>query len=80
MPRPRAVFVQSEAFSTQWGGGCQAAVAAHAVIQGDRVELRAVSYLGARPQRDGGESSVNEAERLGAEVAARLLKQIVNAG
>lgn len=61
------------AFLEGMGGGCHLAVAAHAVIQQERLWLRGVSFLGEKPVRGEERGSAAEAAELGRKLAARLL-------
>ncbi len=70
-----ACVLAERAFLRGMGGGCQLAVAAHAVIDdGGGLRLRAVSFLGARPVRGESAGRVAEAENLGSELALKLLQ------
>ena len=63
------------AFLARLGSGCSAPVAAHAVVQGDSVRLRAMLAhpTGARVARDEALGAAEDGERLGAALADRLL-------
>lgn len=72
--RETEICVRAErSFLRAMGGGCQAAVAAHAVVEAGILRLQAVSYLGDRPHRANGEAGLENPERLGADLAAQLL-------
>jgi len=60
------------AFLRAMGGGCQLAVAACAEIIGEEIRMRAVSFLGARPQRTEVHGKIGAAEELGRQMAVRL--------
>src|SRR6266568_2631219 len=57
------------AFLKAMGGGCQLAVAACAVLRGEILWLRAVSFLGGRARRAEARGPVSEAVELGRQVA-----------
>jgi hydroxymethylbilane synthase len=58
------------------GGGCQVPIGAHATVHGDRLRLLGVvaSPDGVEIIRGESEGPVNEGERLGRELGARLLE------
>jgi len=60
------------AFLRAMGGGCQSPVAAHAEIDGSRMEMRAVSFRDGPAKRAEGTRPIAEAVALGEELAARL--------
>jgi len=60
------------AFLRAMGGGCQLAVAACAEVIGEEIWMRAVSFLGARPQRTEVHGKIGAAEELGRQMAVRL--------
>jgi hydroxymethylbilane synthase len=60
------------AFLRAMGGGCQSPVAAYAEINGNRVEMRAVSFHHGPAKRSDGKCPIAEAARLGEELAERL--------
>jgi hydroxymethylbilane synthase len=60
------------AFLRGMGGGCQSPVAAHAVIRGRNLTLRAVSYHGARPKHGLTVGTAVRAEALGQALAEEL--------
>src|SRR6266700_1576917 len=60
------------AFLKAMGGGCQLAVAACAVLRGEILWLRAVSFLGGRARRAEARGPVSEAVELGRQVAREL--------
>ncbi len=60
------------AFLRGMGGGCQSPVAAYAEINDDKVSMRAVSFKDGPVKRTEGKSHVNEAAKLGEELAAKL--------
>ncbi|MBM3845373.1 MAG: hydroxymethylbilane synthase [Verrucomicrobia bacterium] len=55
------------------GGGCQAAVAAHARLENDLLRIAAVSYLGNKPVRSKIHGPAAQAEELGRRLASLLL-------
>ncbi len=59
------------------GGGCLTPIGAHARVDGERLRLMAIvlSVDGAQSVRDQAEGLVTEAERIGRELGARLLRQ-----
>lgn len=75
-PDTRAAIIAERAFERRLGGGCHAAIAAHATVEGESLDLRA--FVGAE---DGtilrGETSgrVVEGEALGIALAEQLLDQ-----
>ncbi|MBI1840635.1 MAG: hydroxymethylbilane synthase [Verrucomicrobia bacterium] len=78
--RETELCVRAErSFLSAMGGGCQAAVAAHGVIEGAVLRLRAVSYLGREARRASGEAPMDQAELLGADLAALLAGPSENA-
>ncbi len=60
------------AFLRGMGGGCQSPVAAYAEIDGDRMQMRAVSFRDGPAKRAEGKRPIAEATALGEELAARL--------
>lgn len=78
---PTALAVSSErAFLRKLEGGCQVPVAALATLQNDRLRLHGrVAALGGERSVEGTEAgparTVREAERIGAALAARLLRE-----
>jgi hydroxymethylbilane synthase len=60
------------AFLRAMGGGCQSPVAAHAEIEGSRMEMRAVSFRDGPAKRSEGKRPVAEAAALGEELAEKL--------
>jgi porphobilinogen deaminase len=60
------------AFLRAMGGGCQSPVAAYAEINGNRMEMRAVSFRDGPARRSEGKRPVAEAASLGVELAALL--------
>ncbi|NOS72479.1 MAG: hydroxymethylbilane synthase [Verrucomicrobia bacterium] len=60
------------AFLRGMGGGCQSPVAAYAEINGDKISMRAVSFKDGPVRRTERKCHVNEAAKLGEELAAEL--------
>jgi hydroxymethylbilane synthase len=60
------------AFLRGMGGGCQSPVGAHAMVVGDKISLRAVSFREASVKRSAGHRSVAEAALLGEQIANEL--------
>lgn len=60
------------AFLRGMGGGCQSPVAGYARVLGHQLELRAASFRGTEPLTVAMRLPVNEAVKLGEQVAARL--------
>ncbi|MFZ0826486.1 MAG: hydroxymethylbilane synthase [Verrucomicrobiia bacterium] len=60
------------AFLRGMGGGCQSPVAAYAVIEGSRMEMRAVSFRDGPAKRTEGKRPVAEAAALGEQLATEL--------
>ena len=60
------------AFLHAMGGGCQSPVAAYAEIDGDRMQMRAVSFRDGPARRAQGKRPIGEAVALGEELAAQL--------
>ena len=58
------------AFLRAMGGGCQLAVAAFAEASGDKIKMRAVSFLGESARR--GDASGSDPEKTGRDLAAKL--------
>lgn len=67
-----ACVAAERAFLRGMGGGCQLAVAAHAVITDGQLKMRAVSYLGRKPVRGETSGPAGSAEALGEDLARRL--------
>jgi len=61
------------AFLKRMGGGCQVPVAAFAGVHGDQLHIRAASFFAKPPRRGEITGSITEAERLGQQLAERLL-------
>jgi len=73
-----AVAVSAErAFLRRLGGGCLAPATAHAMIDGDRIEIRAVvgDPDGARLMRERAIGAIGDGDRLAEELAARMLDE-----
>jgi hydroxymethylbilane synthase len=60
------------AFLASMGGGCQSPVAAYAMINGSRMEMKAVSFRDGPARRSDGKRPIAEAKVLGEELAAKL--------
>jgi hydroxymethylbilane synthase len=60
------------AFLKGMGGGCQMAVAACAEVLDGEIWMRAVSFLGQRPQRGEVRGPMKDALELGRQLAVRL--------
>jgi hydroxymethylbilane synthase len=60
------------AFLRAMGGGCQSPVAAYAEIVGDKISMRAVSFINEKVRRAEMKRSAAEASLLGEEIAAEL--------
>jgi hydroxymethylbilane synthase len=60
------------AFLRAMGGGCQSPVAAHAVVVGDKISMRAVSFINEQVRRTDMKRPVTEAALLGEQIAAEL--------
>jgi hydroxymethylbilane synthase len=60
------------AFLRAMGGGCQSPVAAHAEITGDKISMRAVSFINEDVRRADIKLPVSEAVQLGEQIAAEL--------
>ena len=60
------------AFLRGMGGGCQSPVGAHAVIVGDKVTLKAISFRDETVKRGEGKKPIAEAAALGEQIAAEL--------
>jgi len=64
--------ISERAFLHAMGGGCQSPVAAYAQIDGDRIQMRAVSFHHGPAKRAEGKRLIAEATALGEELAAKL--------
>jgi hydroxymethylbilane synthase len=60
------------AFLSAMGGGCQSPVAAHAIIEGGRIVIEAVSFQTGSANFGSGGGALDEAERVGRVVAASI--------
>lgn len=60
------------AFLRAMGGGCQSPVAGYARVLGHQLELRAASFHAVPPRFSDARGPVNEPERLGEQLAAKL--------
>jgi hydroxymethylbilane synthase len=67
-----ACVAAERAFLRGMGGGCQLAVGAYGEIIGERLRLRAVSFLGAEPVRGERAGKISEAASIGEELAREL--------
>lgn len=72
----RAACMAERALLRTLGGGCQLPIAAHAVVSDERLRLDALvaAVAGETIIRDSLEGSIRNAEQVGEELAARLLK------
>ena len=59
-------------FLAAMGGGCQSPVGAHAEIVGDKIQMRAVSFLHNTVKRAEGKRPLTEAVELGVQIAGQL--------
>ncbi len=59
-------------FLAAMGGGCQSPVGAHAEIVGDKIQMRAISFLHNTIKRAEGERPLAEAAELGKQIAVEL--------
>ena len=76
--RPTAVRTIAErAFSARLNGGCSAPIAAFARVDGDRVEMsaRVISLDGASLLHASKSAVLNDAQKLGTQLAIDLLEQ-----
>ncbi|MDT7687486.1 MAG: hydroxymethylbilane synthase [Acidobacteriota bacterium] len=75
--RTRAAVLAERALLRSLGGGCQVPIAAHAIVEGDRMRLDGLvaSLDGAHVIRDTLEGSSSDAAGLGDALAARLLER-----
>ena len=64
--------IAERAFLRAMGGGCQSPVGAYAEVIGKKIRLRAVSFLSEKVQRAAAKRPLNEATKLGEQIAARL--------
>ncbi|MBI5775367.1 MAG: hydroxymethylbilane synthase [Verrucomicrobia bacterium] len=60
------------AFLRAMGGGCQSPVGAYAEVAGDKLRMRAVSFISGTARRAEGKRSIKEPAQLGEELAAQL--------
>lgn len=76
-PRTRAAVTAERALLRSLGGGCQVPIAAHATVEGGRLKLDGLvaTLDGGRVLRDGLEGDAADAQRVGEELAARLLNR-----
>ena len=74
-PATHRATAAERAFEARLGGGCHAAIAAHAVVAGDRLHLRGLVAAsdGSELLRGEVEGAVEDAEPLGVELAEALL-------
>jgi hydroxymethylbilane synthase len=75
-PRTRAAVLAERALLRSLGGGCQVPIAAHATVQGGRLNLDGLvaTLDGTQVLRDRLEGAASDAARIGEELAARLLE------
>ena len=73
----RAAVIAERAFLAGLGGGCQAPVGAHAALDGGRLDLRGIAWLGGEASPRGGEASgpADQAEEIGRSLARQLLEE-----
>ncbi len=71
-PATLACVTAERAFLRGMGGGCQLAVAAHAVLEGGQIKMRAISFLGAKPVRGETSGPAADAAHLGDDLAGQL--------
>lgn len=76
-PRTRAAVLAERALLRSLGGGCQVPIAAHATVQGSRLNLDGLvaTLDGTEVLRDRLEGNAADAPRIGEELAARLLER-----
>lgn len=76
-PPTRTTVLAERAFLHRLEGGCQVPIAAHAVLEGDRLRLDGLiaSVDGTRIIRDAVHGPAVDPERLGIELAEQLLRQ-----
>jgi hydroxymethylbilane synthase len=60
------------AFLNAMGGGCQSPVGAHAVVSGDKLRLRVISFLSEKVQRTEMTGPLHDPSTLGREVADKI--------
>src|SRR6185369_11255142 len=73
----RAAVTAERALLRSLGGGCLTPIGAHARVEGGRLQLMGIviSTDGAQSVRGQGEGLAQEADRIGAELGERLLRQ-----
>ncbi len=71
-PATNACVTAERAFLHAMGGGCLSPVAALALVKGDHLHMRAVSYRNENVVRTEGIRSLHEARELGRDLALRL--------
>src|SRR5215210_2616489 len=76
-PQTRAAVLAERALLRSLGGGCQVPIAAHAEVEGGRLKLDGLvaALDGSRVLRESLEGDAGEAQRVGEELAARLLER-----
>ena len=67
-----ACVTAERSFLGAMGGGCQSPVGAHAVVEGSKIRLQAVSFLGDSAQRTEQMGDLREPTALGEAVADQL--------
>ena len=74
-PRTRAAVVAERALLRSLGGGCQVPIAAHATVEGGRLRIDGLvaALDGSRVLRESLEGDAGEAQRVGEQLAAKLL-------
>ena len=71
-PDTQACVTAERAFLRGMGGGCQMAVGAYAEVVGNNLRLRAVSFLGTKPQRGESAGEISAAALIGERLARQL--------
>jgi hydroxymethylbilane synthase len=67
--------IAERSFLAAMGGGCQSPVAAYAEVVGESIRMRALSFEAGPVRRAEGKRPIDEAFKLGAELAARLKQE-----
>jgi hydroxymethylbilane synthase len=76
-PRTRAAVLAERALLRSLGGGCQVPIAAHATVEGGRLKIDGLvaALDGSQVMRESLEGDAGEAQRVGEQLAARLLER-----